>query len=146
MNNTSDVYLNNIIKTHRLNCQGVFSKDRIPPLRHNTWAIINMDNSTGNGTHWVCFKNSSPALYFDSFGVPPPKEILKLSENILYNEKQIQDMNSSACGYFCLAVIASDNMRDGSTSFFNKIINQFSSLFSVNDAILKSILNKEGIN
>jgi hypothetical protein len=142
-NNTTNDYLENVIKTHNLNCAGVYSKDQIPPLRPNTWAIINMDNSTGQGTHWVCYKSSKPALYFDSFGLPPPKEIANLSDNIIYNHKQIQDINSTACGYFCIAIIASD---DGEPNFFNKTINKFSSLFVVNDSILKSMLKREGIN
>ena len=36
--------------------RGVFMKDELPNRKFkNESMIINLDNSSGNGTHWVCF-------------------------------------------------------------------------------------------
>ena len=41
--------------------------------------IINLQNSNdGNGTHWYClYIENKHAMYFDSYGGPPPKEVVK---------------------------------------------------------------------
>ena len=74
---------------------GVFMKDDLPKQRKVGSYIINMDNSDGEGTHWVFakifsdtdrFDDSSSddekigyrycgALYFDPFGIGMPEEI-----------------------------------------------------------------------
>lgn len=88
---------------------GVFSSDTLPKLRKNFVSfIINLDPHTLPGTHWVAayFKNSDEAIYFDSYGRPPPKNILKFlktnSKNITHNKFCYQDYTTLTCGYFCL--------------------------------------------
>ncbi len=46
-------------------------KDQLPnKIRKNESMIINLDNSTGRGTHWVCFSKKDNVInYFDSFGI-----------------------------------------------------------------------------
>ena len=36
--------------------------------------IINLDDTIGSGTHWVCYYDN---YYFDPFGMPPPVEVVK---------------------------------------------------------------------
>ena len=50
--------------------------------------------------------------YFDSMGFPAPQEveekISKVVGNVVsyvYNEKQIQDIDSSSCGFYCIAFV-----------------------------------------
>jgi hypothetical protein len=72
--------------------------------------IVNMDLSTGPGTHWVLvsFLNPDVAIYFDPFSVDPPTEILKFMRKwrpeVAMNEDIIQDVDSTNCGYFCVHV------------------------------------------
>ena len=40
-----------------------------------TNAIINFQNSTETGTHWVALSNTDKLYYFDSYGIPPIKEV-----------------------------------------------------------------------
>lgn len=91
---------------------GCFSRDTIPKLEYKKrWSmIVNLNKSTQPGSHWVALYNNpnhKHQYYFDSFGAPPPIEIerLKLFKPIAYNVSQIQDLNSSACGYYCIAFI-----------------------------------------
>ena len=42
-------------------------------------------------------------IYFDSFGVWPPKELGKI-RNFVYKEYHIQYLNSSSCGLYCIYI------------------------------------------
>lgn len=82
-------------------------KDNLPnkPLCNES-AVVNLDNSTGNGTHWVAYKKRGANVnYFDSFGnLKPPMEILKYLHGckITYNHDRYQEFNSKNCGHLCL--------------------------------------------
>ena len=45
------------------------------------------------------------SIYFDSYGFIAPENIHETITPYEYNDGQIQDMNSSACGYFCISFI-----------------------------------------
>jgi len=48
---------------------GVYPSDKIPNMKNNTYAIVNLDNSHEPGSHWVgIVKNKSGYLVYDSFG------------------------------------------------------------------------------
>jgi len=55
------------------NFRGVFLRDTLPKKpKQNECAIMNLDDTSGNGTHWVAwFKRGNDKFYFDSFGFPP---------------------------------------------------------------------------
>lgn len=80
--------------------------DNLPKrTRKRECGIVNLDASTGVGTHWVAyFKNNQQKEYFDSFGnLPPPLELVKyLGQNIEYNYNQYQNYNTFICGHLCL--------------------------------------------
>lgn len=80
--------------------------DELPKRpRRNECGIINLDSSTGSGTHWVAYhKKGTNIEYFDSFGnLQPPKELLNyLGDNIMYNYEAYQNYNSVNCGHLCL--------------------------------------------
>lgn len=74
--------------------------------------VINMDKSTGPGSHYVCFFNSPErdhVIYFDSYGVVPPPEIRKFlrtsGKPIVYNTTQYQQIGTPTCGYFCVKLL-----------------------------------------
>jgi len=87
-------------------------KDQLPLKIKDGNYIINLQSSTqGDGTHWTALIiRNDTALYFDSFGAPPSTEIIdfvKKRKNIhlAFNNEIIQDLKSSNCGYYCLALI-----------------------------------------
>lgn len=92
--------------------RGVFMKDNLPSVMwRNESGIVNLDNSMGPGTHWVCYKKlGSTVYYFDSFGnLPPPKELNKYfrsAKHILYNYERQQPDDTSICGHLCLEFLA----------------------------------------
>ena len=65
--------LDAVKKIDLINFRGVFLRNPLPkkPKRHEC-GIMNLDDSSGNGTHWVAwFKRGNDKWYLDSFGFPP---------------------------------------------------------------------------
>ena len=90
--------------------RGVFMRDDLPKKkRTKECGIVNLADSLSDGTHWVCYFNNLPSAaaqeqnyYFDSYGLPPPLEIVEyLGENLEYNIYQIQK-SGQICGHLCL--------------------------------------------
>lgn len=74
--------------------------------------IINLDISSGSGTHWVAYyKNGENSQYFDSFGnLQPPLEVIKyLGHNLKYNYLPYQTYNTVICGHLCLEFLYNCN-------------------------------------
>ena len=73
--------------------------------------IVNLDNRTGPGTHWVCFRKTGDDInYFDSYGnLQPPAEIREYLKGfyISYNRSAYQSIKreSDLCGHLCLAFL-----------------------------------------
>lgn len=75
----------------------------------NEKGIINLDNSTGGGTHWTAYKKiNNKITYFDSFGnLQPPVEVMQYFKSngpvkIVYNYNRFQKFNTFFCGHLCL--------------------------------------------
>jgi len=73
--------------------------------RKNESLIINLDSAPGPGTHWVAVKKrANRILYFDPFGMPPPKEVIKYYKplTVYYSTRKVQKLNAINCGEICL--------------------------------------------
>ena len=84
--------------------RGIYSRDRLPKKIRKECGIINLDDMTGPGTHWVCYRNiDSVVEYFDPFGLIMPNEALKYfrtsEKRIVYSMDEIQNRNTVLCGY-----------------------------------------------
>ena len=86
------------------NFNGVISRNQVPQIMEYGLYVVNLDDDTGPGTHWVVIcVNHDIVFYFDSFGMKPPAEVIKLSNNsYIANTSQYQHMDSVLCGYFCI--------------------------------------------
>jgi hypothetical protein len=148
-NGLSTLDINYFLK-HIKNYGRCHSKDMLPKkLKNNYWYVTNMQNSNdGNGTHWVCFKyNTNLITYFDSFGIEPPNEIMEYAnDEIYYSNRQIQDINSTACGWFCIACILYDSKyKTKQLEYFQQFLNSFCNNTINNDKILYQYLKELGI-
>ena len=58
--------------------KGAFLRDTIPTkTKLNECGILNLDSSSGDGTHWVMwFKKGKEKFYFDSYEGQPPSELI----------------------------------------------------------------------
>lgn len=84
--------------------------------------IMNLDVSSGYGTHWTCWFKSSVkgqslqkppsgvckpvCYYFDSFGLPPPLEFNNYMKcDIYHSTYQIQNLGDVICGHLCILAL-----------------------------------------
>lgn len=83
-------------------------RDELTQISNNECLILNFDHSSNNGTHWVClFIKKGIPIYFDSFGFPPPLEVIKYckTQNTNFNTFKIQGNNQVICGHYCIYVL-----------------------------------------
>ena len=95
------------------NFRGVFMRDQLPAApNYVETGIINLDNSTGAGTHWVAYAIDPRAIvYFDSYGLAPPSEfnsyIRRLNTPRWYSTLPTQQLSDPPiCGIEVLNVLA----------------------------------------
>ena len=102
--------------------RGAFLLDTLPK-KPNKKTIVNFDKSGGHGTHWVAwYKNGKTKIYFDSYGVQPPLEVMYyLKSPIHYNTDQLQPAGKVFCGHLCLYVLKELSMGHQFQSILNKL-------------------------
>ena len=107
---------------------GVFFRDNLHKIKNGA-NIINLDEYSDIGTHWVALHvNNNNVTCFDFLGVEHiPKEIKAFikHKNIKTNIFRVQAYNSVMCGYFCIRFI--DFMFKG------KALTEYTNLFSPNN-------------
>ena len=123
---------------------GVYSRDNLPDKIKDGAYVINLDEYSDIGTHWIAlYVNNKTITYFDSFGIEHiPKDVKKFIGNthIVTNIYRIQNYDSIMCGYFCIGFI--------DYIFMGKSLTDYTNLFSPNnfkrndDIILNYFLNK----
>ena len=102
--------------------------------------IINLENSNGSGTHWTSlFYHPLNSYYFDSYGFVAPLEVEQKIKPYKYNDAEIQDFNSKACGYYALAFIKFLNDKTNKEVAFKEFLRLFKDNTKENDNILKQI-------
>lgn len=95
--------------------RGVYMRDALP-LRawKNESAVVNLDDTSGPGTHWVCYKKRNNRVhYFDSYGnLRPPAELTRYfgpDVDVRYNYERKQPPNSVICGHLCLEFLSASD-------------------------------------
>ena len=111
----------------------VLSRDENVPHHHRQALFIyNLEPSYMSGSHWVStYVKDNVINYFDSFGLPPFQEIVnharKKNLTLLHQNNQIQNINTTTCGYFCLYFL---NEMNKGISYFNLL-----KVFDIHDTI-----------
>jgi hypothetical protein len=116
---------------------GIFFKNELPrKLEYNKGYVINIqDSHDGNGlensgSHWTCFyvakypNGNVEPIYFDSYGMPPPKQVEKFMKwltiqdskmELEYSARRLQYKNTE-CGvysvYFIIRMLSGDDFAE----------------------------------
>ena len=129
---TSNVKIKEILDTLsafgilKLNSTGIYMRD---DKFTTTSGIVNLHPT--KGTHWVMF---SDKFYFDSYGCPPPTNILNHINNGIHSEYKYQK-NDSYCAAYCLYVLYLTN----TTGFKNAVLNLYYQAFKLNAKLRKKL-------
>ena len=116
-------------------------RDQLPKTPNDVeTGIINLDNSTGEGTHWVAYAiDPRGIVYFDSYGLAPPKEFMRYISKlkgipVFYSTLPTQQLNDPPiCGREVLNVLAeiSSKSFNGKSERFSSpphvVVNEYTS-------------------
>lgn len=130
--------------------RGICSADTIPKkLKHKECLIINTDLSTGPGIHWYCVVRIHDVLEcFDSLSVSSEKKTFIQSnfnykgvKYIIYNSTQLQPLESSLCGQYCLFYLH-ERYHNLDVDFSTLINEALSENVTTNDHIVSQFYEK----
>ena len=140
---TNNIQLEEYANKMGLPLNNILMRDEMNKLKDNGFYIINLDDSDGNGTHWTALYFNDNALnscYFDSYGFVPPLEVEEKIKPYVYNDADIQDFNSEACGYYALAFIKFLYDKSNKEVAFRQFLQLFKNNRKENDDILNKYL------
>ena len=103
----------------------VFLRVTLPKIaKLNECGILNLHSSSGDGTHWVMwFKSGKDKLYFDSYGVQLPSELIAyLKSPIFYNSERVQQNGEVFCGNLCLFALKQLSLGNNLQAVINYLI------------------------
>lgn len=124
------------------------------PIQVGSYVVNMADSDDGSGgTHWVAFiiekiDSVYHTVYFDAFGLAPSEAVKQylapIDDDIVYNWNQIQNENSSICGWFVVYWIWFMNtMKNAEPNIYlryKKFLNLFSSREEDNRKLLQQYL------
>ena len=145
MNSLSTKDILDICENKKLSLNGVYLQDDIPSQLKKGFYIINLQSkkTKGNGTHWCIFYfDKQESYYFDPMGFIAPEYIHKRIKPYIYCDKQVQSIDTSSCGFYCIAFIIFLSNNSNKNNGFKTFINMFSNNVNMNENILNKILNK----
>ena len=131
----------------KLKLVGVYMKDELNNNVKQGNYIINLQNHDENGSHWTCFIKDKDCIYYhDSFGCVPPQNeydiFKKESDNIYYNTSDHQNIDSTSCGWWCIAFLYyMSNTKGSMMDRFKKFNKKFTNDTMKNESILKKYID-----
>lgn len=105
----SNTEIEDVLRSRIPQFLGVFARNALPRhiLQTGDCCVINLDDATGEGTHWTCiYCGDDYNEWFDSYGIIPPlnvrKWMKKNKKESVYSSNQIQPIGSVLCGYYVI--------------------------------------------
>ena len=129
---------------------GCFPCDTLPPFPKKLpkTLIINTDNSSESGDHWVgLVLTKQTCFYFDSYGVGILDAnilnyIIEHYLTYIYSVKQIQGVSSEKCGQFCIAFVTHVRSVKDYNFFLDKFDGRKGKL-SQNDVVVDRMIGRK---
>ena len=106
--------------------------ENVPHIHKQALFIYNLEPAYMSGSHWVAtYVKDNVINYFDSFGMPPFQEMVnhakKKNLTLLHQNNQIQNIQTTTCGYFCLYFL---NEMNKGNSYYDLL-----QVFDINDTM-----------
>jgi len=117
---------------------GCYIDDGLPQKLLDGFYVINLNGKS----HWCALcKDGKSFYYFDSYGFPASEEVEEQIGEYIHSDIQIQDMNSSACGFYCLEWMKwMDNNKNKKLAYTN-FLKLFTKDTKKNEMVLHQLLN-----
>jgi hypothetical protein len=140
MNELDENQLRVLMKGTQFN--GCYTKDDLNFIPQGS-TIYNLNGQS----HWTAlYRDGNNFFYFDSYGVVPPQHlenlIMQCSKDGLYvyNTKEIQAINSSSCGFYCVAFLKWLDKAKQKYKAFEDFQDLFSDKYLKNEEVLHELL------
>ena len=124
-----------VIQLNIPNFRAVSMRDELTNRpRKNECGILNLQTHLQKGTHWTCwYKRGKERYYFDSYGEPPPLEMIKYLKTpeeydlpvIKRSAVTVQHDESSECGALCLYVLKQMSKGVEFSSILEKLLKRY---------------------
>lgn len=87
--------------------KGVFPSDKVPNLKQSESAIVNLDDSSQPGSHWIAIvKHDGHLLVYDSFGRSSKRIAKFLGANVVDAEHDAEQRDAEEnCGQRSLSFL-----------------------------------------
>ena len=110
MTGLSNVYIEGLLRSKCCKFVGVYSCNNLPDLNRSCMfsLVCNLSEDDEPGTHFITILHTERnIIYIDPFGHPCENEkiqtfIRSFDRAPIYNETQIQDYESSFCGFYAI--------------------------------------------
>jgi len=142
MNELDETQIAALMKPTQFN--GCFTKDDLNYIPEGN-TVYNLNGQS----HWTAMvKDGNDYYYFDSYGVVPPQlleDMIMQGLNdgfYLYNTKEIQAINSSSCGFYCVAFLKWMDKAKQKYQAFRDFQNLFSDKYLKNEEVLHELLKQ----
>jgi len=110
----------------------------MPKKLKNGFYIINLNGRS----HWTALlKDSKDYYYFDSYGFVASQEVEDQIGEYIYSDVDLQNMNSSSCGYFCIAWMKWMKDHKNKKLAFSNFLKLFEKNTKKNEVILHKLLH-----
>jgi len=136
-NELTNLEIDDLVKHYNIkNYHGAFIDDRMPSKLLNGYYIINLDGHS----HWTCLlKDGKDYYYFDSYGFLASEEVEEQIGEYIYSDNQLQDMNSTSCGFFCLAFMHYMGKNKNKKLAYTNFLSLFTNNTKKNESILHGL-------
>ena len=138
-NQLTDGEIKELVQQYKIkNYRGAHIDDRMPQKLLNGFYIINLNGHS----HWTCLLNDGGEFYyFDSYGFPASAEVEEQIGAYIHSDVQLQDMNSSACGFYCLAWMKWMENEKNKKLAYSNFLKLFSEDTRENEMVLHHLLH-----
>ena len=136
-NELTDGELRQLLNRYEIPCNGIYIKNELPRLKNGNY-IINLNGQS----HWTALiKKGDKYYYFDSYGVVPLVDVQNvIGKKFRWSNRDIQDLNSSSCGWFCIAFLRFMNHKQDLDKTYELFIKMFMDNTIENEKILSGLL------
>ena len=131
--------IDDLIEHYKIkNYHGAFIDDRLPTKLQNGYYIINLNGHS----HWtVLLKNNEDFYYFDSYGFLASEEVEDQIGEYIYSTNQLQNIDSSACGFYCLAFMRCMEKNKNKKLAYTNFLKLFTEDTRKNESVLHQLLD-----
>ena len=132
--------IDELVRYHKIKkYHGCFIDDKMPSKLSDGYYVVNLNGHS----HWTCLlKDGKHYYYFDSYGFPASEEIEEQIGEYIYSDIDLQHINATSCGYFCIAwMLWMQILKDKKLAFSN-FLNLFNKDTKMNEIILHKLLNQ----